>query len=116
MPEFIARLGTSDGTVMERAFTADSEDALRLDLQSRDYHVFGIRRKSGVLALLRPGGVGTIKMKEFLLFNQELAALIRAGLPILAGLDILIERRKNPVFRKALIDVRDRVRGGAALS
>src|SRR5207245_1936760 len=45
-----------------------------------------------------------------------LAALIRAGLPIIAGLDILIERRKNPVFKKALADVRDRVRGGAALS
>jgi type IV pilus assembly protein PilC len=115
MPEFIAKLGTADGTVMERAFTADSEDALRLDLQSRDYHIFGIRRKSGVLGLVRRGA-GTIKMKEFLLFNQELAALIKAGLPILAGLDILIERRKNPVFRKALIDVRDRVRGGAALS
>src|SRR5687767_4471480 len=103
MPEFIARVGTSDGTVMERSFTADSEDALRADLAQREYFVFGIRRKSGVGALLPDvRGRRSIKMKEFLLFNQELAALLRAGLPILGGLDILLERRKNPVFRKAL--------------
>jgi type IV pilus assembly protein PilC len=55
-------------------------------------------------------------MKEFLLFNQELAALLRAGLPILTSLDILTERRKNPTFKKALLEVRAKVRGGSALS
>lgn len=117
MPEFIAKVGTADGTVTERAFSADSEEALRADLSDRDYLVFSVRRKSGFVGLLPDlGRKRTVKMKEFLLFNQELAALIRAGLPIIAGLDILLERRKNPAFRKALADVRDRVRGGEALS
>lgn len=117
MPEFIARVGTADGTVAERAFTAVSEEALRAELAERDYLVFSVRRKSGAAGLLPDfGRTRTVKMKEFLLFNQELAALIRAGLPIIAGLDILLERRKNPAFRKALADVRDRVRGGEALS
>ncbi|HKB07791.1 MAG TPA: type II secretion system F family protein [Candidatus Polarisedimenticolia bacterium] len=117
MPEFIAKVGTSDGVVLERTYTADSEDALRSDLQGRDYLVFEVRRKSGLLEAIP--GFGTkqsVRMKEFLLFNQELAALIRAGLPIIASLEILIERRKNPTFKKALIDVRDKVRGGASLS
>jgi len=117
MPEFIAKVGTSDGVVMERTYTADSEDALRTDLQERDYLVFEVRRKSGFLdAIPGFGSKQTVRMKEFLLFNQELAALIRAGLPIIASLDILTERRKNPAFKKALIDVRDKVRGGASLS
>jgi type IV pilus assembly protein PilC len=117
MPEFIARVGTTDGTVMERAFTADSEAALRADLAERDYLVFGIRKKSAIAALLPDlGRRRSVRMKEFLLFNQELAALIKAGLPIIAGLDILLERRKNAVFRKALSEVRDQVRGGASLS
>jgi type IV pilus assembly protein PilC len=117
MPEFIARVGTADGSVSERAFTADSEEALRAELSGRDYLVFAVRRKGAAAGLLPDfGRKRTVKMKEFLLFNQELAALIRAGLPIIAGLDILLERRKNPAFRKALADVRDRVRGGEALS
>src|SRR6266568_4823995 len=117
MPEFIAKVGTSDGMVMERVFTAESEDALRVDLQSREYLIFNVRKKSGWVDLLPGfGGRNSVRMKEFLLFNQELAALIRAGLPIIASLEILIERRKNQVFRKALMDVRDKVRGGSALS
>jgi type IV pilus assembly protein PilC len=117
MPEFIAKYATADGTVTERAFTADSEKTLLIELQEKQYLVFGVRRKSGLVGLLP--GLGrrrTVRMKEFLLFNQELAALIKAGLPIIASLDILLERRKNLLFRKALLDIRDRVRGGAALS
>ncbi len=117
MPEFIAKVGTTDGVVMERTFTAESEEALRSDLQGREYLVFDVRRKSGWLNLLPGFGARRgVRMKEFLLFNQELAALIRAGLPIIASLEILIERRKNQVFKKALMDVRDKVRGGASLS
>ena len=117
MPEFIARIGTADGTVMERDFVADSETALRAELQEQEYLILGIRKKSALGRLL-PDFTSrrSIKMSEFLLFNQEFAALIRAGLPILASLDILIERRKNPVFRRTLADIRDRVRGGASLS
>ncbi len=117
MPEFIARIGTADGTVMERSFVADSETALRVELKEQEYLILGIRKKSALGRLLPDfTGKRSIKMSEFLLFNQEFAALIRAGLPILASLDILIERRKNPVFHKALADIRDRVRGGASLS
>ena len=117
MPEFIAKVGTSDGTVMERSFTAESEAALRSELEGKDYLVFKVRKKGGVTGLLPGFGPGrSVKMKEFLLFNQELAALIKAGLPIIASLEILTERRKNQAFRKALMDVRDKVRGGASLS
>src|SRR2546425_4934758 len=117
MPEFIAKVGTTDGIVMERTFTADSEEALRSDLQGKEYLVFDVRRKGGWLdALPGFGAARVVRMKEFLMFNQELAALIRAGLPIIASLEILIERRKNQTFKKALMDVKDKVRGGASMS
>lgn len=55
-------------------------------------------------------------MKEFLVFNQQLAALVQAGLPIVSSLEVLLERRKNPVFQKALTDIRDQVKAGSSLS
>ena len=116
MPEFVARLGTPDGSILERSFTSESEKSLRAELAGQ-YLVLGVRKKQTVAALVP--GMGTrrgIKMKEFLLFNQELASLLKAGLPIVASLDILTERRKNPVFKQALLDVRDQVRGGMSLS
>jgi type IV pilus assembly protein PilC len=116
MPEFVARLGTTDGSILERSFTSESEKSLRAELAGQ-YLVLGVRKKQTVAGLLP--GMGPrrgIKMKEFLLFNQELASLLKAGLPIVASLDILTERRKNPIFKQALLEVRDQVRGGMSLS
>jgi type IV pilus assembly protein PilC len=117
MPEFIAKIGMTDGTVTERSFVSESEKALRQELQHREYLIFDIRKRNQLLALL-PGFHAKPKVKggEFLLFNQELAALVKAGLPIVASLDLLLERRKNPVFRKALTEIRDQVKSGVALS
>jgi type IV pilus assembly protein PilC len=116
MPEFIARIGTPDGAIFERTFSSDSERSLRAELQQQ-YLILAIRKKSAITGLLPGFGARRgVKMKEFLLFNQELASLLKAGLPILSSLDILTERRKNVVFKRALLEVKDKVRGGMSLS
>ena len=116
MLEFVCKVGTVEGDVIERVYASESAESLRRDLERKDYLIFSIRRKGGALGLFPAFGRKRIKMKEFLVFNQQLAALIQAGLPIVSSLDVLLERRKNPVFRKALTDIRDQVKSGAALS
>jgi len=116
VPEFVAKMGTAEGDIIERIYVSDNADALRHDLERKDFLVFSIRRKGGWAFLLPGMGRRRIKMKEFLIFNQQLAALIQAGLPIISCLDVLLERRKNPAFRKALTDIRDQVKSGTALS
>jgi type IV pilus assembly protein PilC len=116
--DFRCRLATTTGEVIERDYTAADANALRRELERQDYLVLSVESRSGFTGALS----GLLKrkkkvnMSEFLIFNQEFAALIRAGLPIVESLSLLIERRKNPVFRGALQDVRDRVKGGEALS
>ena len=61
-------------------------------------------------------GRRTIKRHEFLIFNQELATLLKAGMPLVQSLDILRQRLTNPVFKAVLDDVHEKVRGGTALS
>ncbi len=118
MAEFVCKVGMPGGEVVEQVFTAESEDALRQDFESRDYYVYNLRRKAGLDYLIDFSAFRRrrISSKEFLVFNQELASLVHAGLPIITSLQALVERRKNPVFRRALLDIRDRVKAGAALS
>ncbi len=118
MPQFFCRLATPAGEIVERVVAADNEGALRRELESKDYLILDLRRRSPALAALGEALQlrGRVSAREFLFFNQELAALLRAGLPILTSLDILIERRKNVAFRRALADIRDRVKAGEALS
>src|SRR6202795_4941522 len=57
-----------------------------------------------------------IPTREFLVFNQELATLLKAGMPLVQSLDLLKRRVESPVFRGVLDDVYEKVRSGTALS
>jgi type IV pilus assembly protein PilC len=119
--QFICRIGTPDGRVLEEIFSASDETALRSDLGKRGYHLFEVKRqgmapKMGLPALLRGGRRGRIPVQEFLVFNQELAALLRAGLPLLQAIDLMLERMKPGTFRSVLTEVRDKVKSGTDLS
>src|SRR5262249_5887833 len=57
-----------------------------------------------------------IPSADFIVFNQELATLLKAGLPLLQSLDILRRRLANPTFKAAIDDVYTKVRSGIALS
>jgi type IV pilus assembly protein PilC len=57
-----------------------------------------------------------VSNSEFMVFNQELATLLRAGLPLVQSLEILRRRIPNPMFKMALDDVYEKVRSGSSLS
>jgi type IV pilus assembly protein PilC len=57
-----------------------------------------------------------VPMSEFMVFNQELATLLRAGLPLVQSLEILRRRVPNPIFKMALDDIYEKVRSGSSLS
>src|SRR5687767_13393493 len=109
--QFVCRVGTPDGRVLEEVFTASDETSLRQDLGKRGYHLFEVRRRGMSRGLTQASTRRRrrIPVIEFLAFNQELAALLKAGLPLLQALDLMLERMKNQHFRAVLTDVRDRV-------
>jgi type IV pilus assembly protein PilC len=106
------------GEIVERTVVADTEAELRRELEDKDMLVLELRRQNPVFSVI--GGALAVRpripAREFLFFNQEFSALLRAGLPILTSLDILIDRRKNLVFKRALENIRERVKGGESLS
>ena len=115
--EFSCRLGTESGEVIEEVHVAESESKLRQELEAKGLYILSLSRRGAL------GWTGLtwqkrrrIKTREFLVFNQELAALLRAGLPLVQSLDILRQRIEDPSLKVTLDAVYDRVRGGAALS
>jgi type IV pilus assembly protein PilC len=116
MPEFIVRVGTPDGEILERHVRAQSVSAAQDELRRQGMHVFETKRGSFSLADLLPRSRKVISTERFLTFNQELLALVRAGLPIVQSFDIMLERQKNLRFREVLLDVRDKIKSGVALS
>src|SRR5580765_584998 len=121
MAEFICRLGTPAGEVVTRTVDAPGVNEARARLEREGFRVFNVTppKTSGVTALTRLGGRGAhprVKANDFLIFNQQLAALVRAGIPILQAISMLRKRAASPRLRTVLGDVEDQIRGGAALS
>src|SRR5215203_3345914 len=114
--EYRCRLGTPSGEIIEGVYVAQSEVALRRELEDKGLHVLALRSRGGFAGLSLKGRSNKIARHEFLVFNQELATLLKAGMPLVQSLDILRVRLSNPVFKAVLDDVHEKVRGGTALS
>jgi type IV pilus assembly protein PilC len=115
--EFRCRLASPTGEIVEGVYVADTEARLRHELEEKGLYVLSLQPKHAIagvsLSLPQRSGVNT---REFLVFNQELATLLKAGMPLVQSLDLLKRRVTSPVFKRVLDDVHEKVRSGTALS
>ncbi len=118
--EFRCRLGTPGGEIIEGVYVADSEARLRREFEDKGLYVLAIQQagRKALAGVHLPALPKRRKVsgREFLVFNQELATLLKAGMPLVQSLDILRRRVTNPVFKAVVDDVHERVRSGSALS
>ncbi len=110
MPLFTYQAVREDGTSFSSEAVAADVEELRRELEGRGYLVLGLAEKKSAA---RRGGYHA---KDFLLFNQEFATLVKAGMPILQSLEILHKRTEKPRFRSALEAVIQDIKGGTSLS
>jgi len=117
--KYRCRVATASGQVSELTYAAESEARLRLELEEKGLYLLSVQDDGG----LRVAGVRLglprrrrVRTSEFLIFNQELATLLKAGLPLVQSLDILRRRVPNATFKAALDDIHDQVRSGTSLS
>lgn len=118
MAQYSFRVGTPTGSIQTLEVAGDTPEAARRSLEGKGYFVFDRQEQARTLPRLgRPAFLAPrVTPRALLVFNQELLALVRAGLPILAALDLLRERGQQSRLRSLLEVVRDEVKGGAALS
>src|ERR1700720_3510650 len=114
MAEFVVKIADERGHLLEQIENGYSEAEVRDRFVQQGFLVYWVKPR-GVLS----GGLsrrGKVKQGQFLIFNSQFLTLIKAGLPILNSLDLLIKRQRDPYLRQLLENVRDRVKGGEMLS
>src|SRR5262245_47770227 len=117
--EFRCRLASPNGEITEGVYVADSEARLRHDFEEKGLFVLSLHPRGalgGTGLALRLPRQGKIPTTEFLVFNQELATLLKAGMPLVQSLDLLRRRVESSTFKGVLNDVYEKVRSGTALS
>ena len=114
MAEFLVKIADERGNLAQQVEHGYSESEVRDRFAQQGYLVYWVKPRG----VLTGGGIGgrKVRQSQFVIFNQQFLTLIKAGLPILNSLDLLIKRQKDKNLQQLLQNVRERVKGGELLS
>ena len=116
MAEYVLKYADGRGQIHQQVATATSEKEVRDRYSQQGFLIYSIKPRSAAAASGGLFGKKKLNLEKFLIFNQQFVTLIRAGLPILKGLDQLAERLTDPKLGPYVKAVRDEVRNGTLLS
>ncbi len=118
MAQFLVKVADEQGHLRQQVEHGHSEAEVHDRFTQQGYLVYWVKPKT----ILSTGGGqfgrrgGRLRQSTFLIFNQQFLTLIKAGLPILTSLDLLIKRQRDKTLLQLLENVRERVKGGELLS
>jgi type IV pilus assembly protein PilC len=116
MPYYICRLAGEDGRFLSRSVLAASPDECRKLYESEGFCVLSVARDWKKIQVQARLFGKKVRDKDFILFNQELMALIRSGYPILKSIETIAVRVKNIHLKEILLKVESDIRSGKSLS
>jgi type IV pilus assembly protein PilC len=118
MSEWVLKYADPRGEIHQQVAEAATERELRDKYAQQGFLIYSIkpRRELAGLPVIAGRRGKKLNVEKFLIFNQQFVTLIRAGLPILKGLDLLADRLTDAKLGPYIRAVRDDVRNGALLS
>jgi len=116
MPYFLCRVAAENGRIFSHSFLASSQEECRRHFESEGLCVLSLKRDWKRLRFSSLLLEKKIKDRDFIMFNQELMALVKSGYPVLRSIEIISSRVKNLYLREILQKVENDIRQGKSLS
>ena len=108
---FTVKLTSPTGDVLLKDFEAPGMEEVRALVFAEGSFPLEIKRTDSAYRT-----TATIKAESLIVFNQELVALLRAGIPLLQALELLLGHGKDALLRRSLKVAVDHVREGLSFS
>lgn len=103
---------SSPGEKVRGRIEAESSSAALAELTQRGYHILKIEESAKV----REPRDRRLKLRDVAFVSQQLARLLRSGVPLLKALSILEGRIPSKVAKATLADLRTRIQEGSSFS
>lgn len=108
---FTVKYTTITGDILTRDFEAVDAAELRSRVEGEGHFVLELKQAQSAFRRQR-----TLGAESLILFNQELLALLKAGIPLLQSLELLVGHGKDPLLRSSLEGVVDLLKEGMSYS
>jgi type IV pilus assembly protein PilC len=114
MPKFAYIAVAPDGQESKGVEKADTRGAAELALYDRELRGIQVSEKKGFLQLELSGS--RIKRDDLMHLSRQLAAFVRAGLPVLEAVHTIGAESDNSSVRRVMNDIEDGLRSGERFS
>lgn len=104
------------GKLAEGQMTAASEAEVSVKLREKEYTPFSVTPVEEKLDIHILDRFRRFKLSDVNAFTREFYTLTKAGLTILASLEVIGEQDRNPVLKKIVDGLIQSIRGGASVS
>jgi type IV pilus assembly protein PilC len=94
---FTVKFTTPAGEILTRDFEGHSQSEVKDRVLAEGHFPMDVRRSDASFRRTR-----TLPAAALILFNQELLALLKAGIPLLQSLELLVGHGKDPLLRDSL--------------
>jgi len=116
MPYFKCTLVDEQGHYQDREYYAETRREIGPALNSTDEKLVRVRRLWFKDFSLKKVFKRKIGHTEFLLFNQQMITLLKAGIPMIRALEIIIQNTRNGILRETLGKAAANIRNGTQIS
>ena len=116
MPHFSVKYLDAEGAPREASVSADSERSARRQLEHRGLLVRSVSERGEATSGAARPRARRLDLGQFVVFNEQFLALVRAGMPIPQSLDLLAGNVRSKSLAASIVAVRDQVKVGVPLS
>ncbi len=116
MPYYNCRVAAETGEVFSKSFLAPTSEACRRHFREKGFCILSIKRDWKKIRIAVFPHEKRINDNEFIMFNQELVALLKSGYPVLRCIEIITGRIRDMKLKEVLMMVEDKVKSGSSLS
>lgn len=110
------KAATPEGRLVFREIEAASKEEIAPRLEREGLYPLEVRSKGFSLNASLFSGKEKVKSGDFLIFNQGLSTLLKAGLPLIDSLETLGETSRSPILAGAIKDSLKSIKSGQSIS
>jgi general secretion pathway protein F len=120
---------TKEGKSTKGVIDADNAVAARRKLREQELFPTDLQESSGAVAsgvtmAVEAGApvkkrrfeIGRVSMRDIAMMTRQLSVLLHAGMPLVEGLSSLLDQTPRPRLKRAIYDVRDKVKSGSTFA
>lgn len=98
------------GKKVKGEMSGKSAALVRTELRRQGVKIQKVRKKTQ----MNIGGKGKVKPDDIAIFTRQLATMMKAGVPLIQGFEIVADGLDNPAMREVVINIKNQIEGGSS--